>query len=175
MASADRARAVASPILDDLGLELYDLDYSGGTLRILADKPAGADTGGVSIDDLSTATRLISRALDESDVMAGSYTLEVSSPGLERPLRTPAHFAAAIGAEVSVKTTPEHQGERRITGRLAAADAESIDVIDDAGVGHHVSLADVQKARTVFEWGPTGPKSPSKGSKRASTEKARAR
>jgi ribosome maturation factor RimP len=167
VSTIDRVTELVHPILSDLGLELYDAELAGGALRILVDRP-----GGASIDVITTATRLISRALDADDVVPGSYTLEVSSPGLERPLRTPAHFRGAVDVEVSVKTVEGYE-PRRIKGRLLAADDDGIVVGDD--VERRVAYTDIQQARTTFDWGPA-PK-PKGGSGRSSSptnQKARA-
>ncbi len=84
---------------------------AGGVLAVTVDR-----AGGVDLDALTTANRAVSRALDELDPIPGRYSLEVSSPGLERPLRTPAHFARAIGETITVKTRPQVPGERRRRG-----------------------------------------------------------
>jgi ribosome maturation factor RimP len=85
----------------------------------------------------------------------------VSSPGLERPLRTPEHFAAVVGRRVSVKTHPGVEGDRRLEGELLAADDNGF-VVAAAGGERSLAYADVERARTVFEWGgapkPGGPK-----------------
>ena len=99
-ALAGRLRAIVVPILTDLGCELYDLDLAGGVLKVTLDK-----TGGVDIDSIALATRLISRELDHVDPIQSRYTLEVSSPGVERSLRTPDHFRRAIGATIAVRTS----------------------------------------------------------------------
>lgn len=170
MRPADRVQQLVVPILDDLGLELYDLEQAGGVVRVLVDSPDG-----VGLDAITRTTRLLSRALDDDDSITGSYTLEVSSPGLERPLRTPAHFERAVGSLVTVKTTSAHAGERRITGTLTSADDDGLVVVDDEGVEHRVAHAHVEKARTVFVWGPS-PKQAQKGRPKPSTsQKARAR
>ena len=82
---------LVAPIASDLGLDLYDVEQRGGTLRVTLDTPAGS-AGGVTLDDLALASRLVSRELDHDDPIPGRYTLEVTSPGVERALRTPAHF-----------------------------------------------------------------------------------
>jgi ribosome maturation factor RimP len=113
---------------------------------------------------IAATTRAISRALDEHDPIAGQYTLEVSSPGLERPLRTPAHWAWAVGRQVSVKTMPNHPAGRRFAGTVTAAGDDSVTLALDEPVGESLTLAldDIEKARTTFEWGPApkpgGPK-----------------
>ena len=96
-----RARCVA-----ELGLELVDVEHTGGILRVTVDR-AGRRRPRRHQPRL---TRRVSRLLDEHDPVPGRYTLEVSSPGLERPLRTPAHFRRAVGAEVTVKTRRRRRG-----------------------------------------------------------------
>ena len=77
------------------------------------------------------------------------YVLEVSSPGVERPLRVPEHFRRAVGSTVTVKTLPGAQGERRHDGVLDTADDTGI-VVD----GQAIAYADIERARTTFSWGP---------------------
>lgn len=162
MSTADTIRDVVAPILDERGVDLYDVELTGGTLRVLVDRE-----GGVDLDALGELTRSISGALDAADPMPGRYTLEVSSPGLERPLRTPDHFRAAVGSKVSVKTRPGTEGDRRIDGELVDADDEGATVATADGE-RRIAYVDVERARTVFEWGPADkPASPSKGKKKA--------
>ena len=102
----EAVRAVIEPIVVSLDLEVFDLTVDGRTLQLTVDRD-----GGVDLDALTTATQTVSAALDAADptgpdLGSGSYSLEVSSPGLERPLRTPTHFRRAVGATVSVKTGP---------------------------------------------------------------------
>src|SRR5512139_844724 len=87
MSVPERVRAVIEPVVAAQGLELFDLEQAGPVLRVTVDRP-----GGVDMEAIASTTRALSRALDEHDPIAGHYTLEVSSPGLERPLRTPAHW-----------------------------------------------------------------------------------
>lgn len=150
MSAAERVRELVEPLVDEAGLELYDLELAGGTLRILVDRQGGAD-----IDVISTLTRAVSRALDEHDPISGSYTLEVSTPGLERPLRTPTHYAGAIGTTVKVKTRPGVEGERRVEGTVTSADAVAVTVRDATGAERAVRYDEIERARTTFEWGPT--------------------
>jgi ribosome maturation factor RimP len=150
MSTADRVREIVAPLVAAADLELYDLDLGGGILQVLVDRPGGAD-----IDVISRLARTISRALDEHDPIDGGYSLEVGSPGLERPLRTPQHFARAVGESVKVKTRPGTDGERRVAGTIEAADDRSITVRDAEGVEHRVAIDDIERARTVFEWGST--------------------
>ena len=116
MTVADRVRDIVVPLVAEADLDLYDLDLAGGVLQVLVDKP-----GGVDIAEVSRLARAMSRALDEHDPIDGSYTLEVSTPGLERPLRTADHFARSIGMTAKVKTKPGVDGDRRVEGTITAA------------------------------------------------------
>jgi len=154
-----RVRALVEPLVVDLGLELYDLEQRGGTLRVTIDTPPGS-SGSVNLDALATATRLISRELDHSDPIPGRYTLEVTSPGVERPLRIPEHFAREIGKDVALRLRPSDDGRRRIRGLLVASTPDTITVRtginDDATpIEETVSIDQIEKAHTIFEWGPT--------------------
>ena len=104
-------------------------------------------------------TRELSRALDEADPIDGRFTLEVSSPGLERVLRTPAHFASAVGTTVSVKTVPGSPANAASRARSLSVDDDGITLAGDADDDEprRVAFGDIERARTVFEWGP-GPK-----------------
>jgi len=146
-----RLTDVVLPIVSDLGLELYDLEFSGGLLRITVDTPPGS-SGGVDVDQLSRVTRLVSRELDHVDPIPGHYTLEVSSPGLERNLRLPRHFAREVGKTVAVRLSNAVQGERRVTGVLVEAGSEAFTVREESGAERVVPYMDVDRARTVFVW-----------------------
>jgi ribosome maturation factor RimP len=98
----EKVRAIAAPLAAGEGLELVDVELGGAggrtTLRLFIDRD-----GGVSLDDCSSVSRAVSAALDVEDPIQGTYDLEVSSPGLDRPLRTPEHFSKYAGEEVRVK------------------------------------------------------------------------
>jgi ribosome maturation factor RimP len=157
----ERVREVVEPLLAKQSLTVYDVEHTGSALRITVDAP-----GGVDLEAIARATRLISVALDEHDPIPSKYTLEVSSPGLERPLRTPAQYAGAVGTTISVKTNARVDGERRIKGTLVAADADGITVGD-----HTLRYDDIEKARTVFEWGPA----PKPGQTKPAADKKKAK
>jgi ribosome maturation factor RimP len=156
-------RAELTPIVESLGLTVYDVTVTGGArpaLTVLVDRPeAGAS---VDLDTLETATRALSVALDAMDPMRERYLLEVSSPGLERPLRTPAHFAHAVGELVTCKVQDPEGHAARVRGELTAATADTVTISTDDG-DRTLALDAVDAARTVFEWGPA-PK-PGKGSR----------
>jgi ribosome maturation factor RimP len=149
----DRVRALAAPIVADLGLELYDVEMVSGVLRLSVDTKAGGPAG-VTLDNIALISRLVSRELDHNDPMPGRYTLEVSSPGLERALRTPAHFQREVNKVVSVRLRHAVDARRRLQGTLLRADDRGITVcLDDTGTEMSVSYDDIERARTVFVWG----------------------
>ncbi len=167
MAIVDRLHDLVDPLCEELDIELVDLVYEGGVVKISGDQP-----GGISIDAIRDLTKAVSRALDEHDPISGTYTLEVSSPGLERTLRTPAHFIKAVGTDIKVKTKPGVDGDRRLTGKLTEADDESFTVLSDDGTERRLVYDDIHSARTVFEWGPS-PK-PGKTKKKSSSPNRKA-
>ena len=148
MDTAERIRGLVAPLVSDVGAELYDVEYSGDVLRVTIEQD-----GGVGIDVIGRLTRSISHLLDDEDPIAGHYTLEVSSPGLERALRRPEHYARSVGAVVAVKTRPGVEGDRRITGTLVDADDRGF-TVEASEVLRRLAFDDVERARTVFEWGP---------------------
>ncbi len=167
-----RVRELVAPIASDLQLDLYDVEQRGGTMRVTLDTPAGSE-GSVDLDQLALATRLISRELDHQDPIPGKYTLEVTSPGVERSLRTPAHFQREIGKTVSVRLANVESDERRIEGVLVAADdrTATIRTADgDESAERTVDLDSIDRARTVFVWGPR-PKPGGKGAKNTKKSK----
>lgn len=157
MGPAERVRELVEPVLATSDLELVDVEIGRGLVRLSLDRP-----GGIDLEAISAISPAISAALDAADPLPERYHLEVSSPGLERPLRTPEHFRRFVGAKVSVRTLPGVEGERRVTGTLSAADDEGVVVAPDGGEPRRVSYTDMERARTVFEWGPApkpgGPK-----------------
>jgi ribosome maturation factor RimP len=149
---ADKVALLVQPMATDLGLEIYDIDYSGGVLKVVLDTPPGGPSG-VSLDSIALVTRLLGRELDHSDPIPGRYTLEVTSPGLERTMRRPEHFAREVGKVVNVRLHAAVNGTRRVQGLLAAANENVITVRGESGTVD-ISLSDIERARTVFEWGP---------------------
>lgn len=164
MAAEDRAHAVVDPIIEELDLELVDLVYAGGRLKVTIDHPEGLGT-----ELLTKATRMISHEIDLQDPINGAFTLEVTSPGVERPLRTPAHYTRSLGEQVAVKLKPNPEKLRRVKGELTAADDQGITVVND-DAEYALSYEQIAKANTVFDWGP-GPK-PGKGPSKKNTNKA---
>jgi ribosome maturation factor RimP len=158
----DTVTSMVAPILADLSREVYDLEFAGGLLRITVDTPAGGPAG-VDIDQISLITRLLGRELDHNEnAVPGRFTLEVTSPGLERTLRTPYHFAREVGKEVSIRLSTDLNGRRRVAGLLVGATDSTASVrLSDSGETIEVPLSLVDKAKTVFVW-ETQPKPNSK-------------
>lgn len=153
-----RSALTAPGVAEDL--EVYDVEVSPGLVRVLVERP-----GGVDLEALTAANRIVSAALDAHDPISGHYTLEVSSPGLERPLRTPEHFTRQLGQVVKIKTRTGVPGERRVSGKLTGADGAGVTVALGAGGSRRLAYAEIDRARTVFEWTPDS-KRPDPSSKR---------
>jgi ribosome maturation factor RimP len=142
--------ALTEPLLGQLGYELVDLEYAPGRahaqLRIFIDRAAG-----IGLDDCEAVSREVSALLDVEDPVPTGYTLEVSSPGMDRILRTPAHFERFVGERVRVELVNPRSGRRRYTGRLAALNAAGIELeVDGANVT--VSFAEIGRARLAPLW-----------------------
>ena len=141
----DRLIALFEPVLAEQGFELVEVEFvtgpGGGTLRVYIDKPEGID-----IDDITAASPVISDLLDVEDPFPGAYSLEVSSPGLDRVLRKPEHFARFVDNRVKVELAAPRDGRKRYTGMLRRADGESIELeVDNFSVS--IRLADIGRAR----------------------------
>jgi ribosome maturation factor RimP len=147
----DELFALLQPVVSAADLELVDVELRSGVLLVTVDR-----TGGVDLRALTDANRALSTVLDDLDPIPGTYTLEVSSPGVERTLRTPAHFVKAIGETVTVKTRPQVPGDRRLRGELLAADEDGLELAVEGSAEGRMRLAysDIDRARTVFVWGP---------------------
>lgn len=170
MALSDRVRDVVIGALD-ADLIIYDIEQQGGVLRVTLDHADGID-----VDRLAEANRSISRALDDADPIPGRYTLEVTSPGLERTLRTRDHWSGAIGEQVRVKLTPHVDGDRRIDGLVSSVSEDCVVIAREDGSEQRVAFDEVERARTVFEWGPApkpgGPKRTANPSAASRTKEA---
>ena len=160
--------AAIEPVLATLGLEVFDVQLSGSgrarTVRVIVDRD-----GGVDLDAITATAERIQPALDD----LGSYALEVSSPGLERPLNRPEHFRRAVGETVSVKVRDADGEVRRLRGDLVSTDERGVTVnAGDTNSGEHVDYDQIIKARTVFEWG-AAPKPDKRAKKKQQKEVAR--
>jgi ribosome maturation factor RimP len=146
----DRLIASIEPVLKDAGYELVEVEFvmgpGGGTLRIYIDLLKGDGPEGIDVDDCAVASHLISELLDADDPFPGAYSLEVSSPGLDRVLRTPEHFARFVDHRVKVELRVPRDGRKRYTGVLRRTDGESIEMdVDNFSVS--LKIAEIARAR----------------------------
>ncbi len=132
------------PVVEELGYSLWEIECSpgrgSGLVRLYLDAEAG-----ITVEDCARVSRAVSDVLDAEDPIPGEYTLEVSSPGLERPLRTAEHFGRFVGETVFVELAQPQDGRRRFLGLLAAADATTIEVEVD-GQRHVLPVSGIRRA-----------------------------
>jgi ribosome maturation factor RimP len=141
----ERLVGLIEPLLAQLGYELLELEYSPARghalLRLYIDAAAG-----VTLEDCAKVSREVSGRLDTEDPIPGAYTLEVSSPGFDRVLRTQAHFGRFVGARVFVELKEPRAGRRRYTGTLLTVGEGGIELeVDKEHV--HMTFAEIGKAR----------------------------
>jgi ribosome maturation factor RimP len=167
-AVTQRVWELAEPLARGAGLELVDVQFrpEGGRLilRLLLDHAEGPEVpgapGGVRLDELARVSRELGDVLDAHDAVPGRYHLECSSPGLNRPLVRPEHFARAVGQRVSVRTHEPVAGRRQFHGVLEATGDGTVTVHDpDAGVVS-LALAAIERAHTEFEFPSPGGRGP---------------
>ncbi|RBP49181.1 ribosome maturation factor RimP [Arenicella xantha] len=140
------------PGADALGYELVAVEISGGDtsiLRIYIDSPSGK---GVTIDDCAKASRQFSAILDVDDPISSRYTLEVSSPGMDRPLAKPQHFQAVVGQDVKIRMNTLVDGRRRFTGELVEA-TDEFAVVEVDGEQTELLYSEMDRARLVPVYG----------------------
>lgn len=147
---AQQVAELVQPIAERMGLEVVDVQVAGnGTttiLRVLADRP----DGGITVDECARVSEALSRHLDLYDLFAHTYTLEVSSPGLDRPLRTEADYRRFAGRRAEVTMAAPIEGQRRFRGRvLGVVSGAAVLEIDERQV--HLPLDQVASARLTVE------------------------
>jgi ribosome maturation factor RimP len=140
----DRVRAMADPVISDEGMELVDVEYrresKGWVLRLTLDKE-----GGVTLDDCTRISQEVGRSLDVEDFIQAPYTLEVSSPGLTRPLKTEKDFMKYRHRLIKVKTLDPIENRRQFRGRLLGVSENRIEIEEDGGI-FQIPLSNVAKA-----------------------------
>lgn len=139
-----RVWELAEPLVTREGMEIVDIDYRheghGTVLRLYLDRE-----GGVSLDDLGPMSRCLGDVLDVYDIIPGRYTLELSSPGINRRLRRPEHFRRYLGKRVRVRTVARHDGRRSFLGTLLAVEADAI-IIETPEGAQTIRLEDIAQA-----------------------------
>jgi ribosome maturation factor RimP len=152
-----------SPVIADLGLECLGVEYSPSHGNSLVRVYIDALDRPVTVDDCEVVSRQVSATLDVHDPIQGRYTLEVSSPGIDRPLYTPEQFARFVGHQAKLQVNLPIDGRRRFQGPIRAVDNGTISVEQDGVVGA-IAHTNVQKAKLVPDLSPT-PGKASKGKK----------
>ena len=146
-----RTEELLIPILEKYEFELVDVEYvkEAGTwyLRAYIDKP-----GGIAINDCEVVSRELSDLLDKKDFIDDSYILEVSSPGLGRPLKKERDFARSIGAEVEIRTYRMVEGRKEFTGVLEKYDSESVTVSYEDGTKQNFDRKEIALIRLAFDF-----------------------
>lgn len=151
-ATVGRVWELAAPLAENEGMEIVDIELrhersrGGRVLRLYLDK-----AGGPTVDDLSRVSRQLSELLDSQDVVSGAYTLEVSSPGINRPLKRPEHFARYIGKRVRIRTRDLIGGKRSFLGILQDVASESITVAQE-GTRYDIPFATIEKSNYEHDW-----------------------
>ncbi len=160
MAVEERVSELIGPVIAGMSLDLVDVEFAGGILRVTVDQPGG----GITTDALAEVNHAVGPLLDLEDPVPGRYTLEVSSPGLSRKLRTPDHFQRSVDEVVVCKFPPG--GEvRRVKGTLTSAGDDSftllvteVDGVDRDPAPQTISYDELDTATTQFEWRKQKPK-----------------
>ena len=157
---ADEIATLLSPTVSAMGLELLGIEYlpapGGATVRLYIDVPQGeASERSVGIEECEAVSREVSAQLDVEDPISGNYTLEVSSPGMDRPLFGAGHFARFVGESAKVVLKLPQDGRRRLQGAILRVEGTSI-VFDLDGSEFLVDAANVEKARLVPDWAALG-------------------
>jgi ribosome maturation factor RimP len=156
--SNDRLKAVAARVAESHGLEVFEVQFrresSGWVLRVILDKPGGADDV-VGITDCQRVSQDLSAVLDVEEGSLGlpdvKYTLEVSSPGLDRPLRGEADYRRFVGRLTKIVTSEPVEGQSAFAGRLAGVEGAHV-LVDEGRRTHRVPLALIKRARLDVEF-----------------------
>jgi ribosome maturation factor RimP len=151
-ATVERVWRLAAPLAAQEGMEIVDIEFrheggrSGRVLRLYLDKE-----GGLKMDDISQVSRALSDVLDAADAVEGAYTLEVSSPGINRPLRRPEHFARFVGKRIRVRTRDMIQGRRSFLGILDEVVEDRITLSQD-GTEFQIPFSQIEKSNYEHDW-----------------------
>jgi len=152
MGALEEVADLAEAVTRRRSLTLWDIEMAGQPGRQIVRVFVEGVDGRVDLDTVAEVSEEISRALDLKDPIAGRYTLEVSSPGLERSLKRPEHFAASVGRDVVVKTTEKLRGDsHRIEGTITGVEDHAVELQVEHDV-ITIRLDQIKSARTVFEW-----------------------
>lgn len=147
---ADRVQALIEPGVSAMGYELLGVEYHSqgrhSVLRIYIDHPEG-----IGVEDCQAVSRQVSGVLDVEDPIHGQYNLEVSSPGLERPLFSLAHYERFVGEQVVIHLGAPLDGRRKFSGRLKAVEGEEV-IVEQDGEEFVIPFANIEKGRLRPDW-----------------------
>ena len=168
----ERLIALIEPVLAQLGYELVELEYAAGrtsaVVRIFIDQPAG-----ISVDDCERVSRDVAALLDVDDPIPTAYTLEVSSPGVNRRLARPEHYARYVGQRIRVRTVVPLDGRRNFLGELLECTPTDFALRLANGAEVRIAYAAVQRANYEHDFGGAALRKPSAGSAALSARKGR--
>ncbi len=145
MAVTDRLQTLIEPVIADLGFELVGVEYLSNPKNRVVRVYIDAEPDGIVVEDCERVSREVSALLDVEEPVPGQYTLEVSSPGVERPLFTGAHFARFVGETAAVQLLAPLDGRRRFKGPIVRADETSV-VLNVDGQEVEMAIADIARA-----------------------------
>lgn len=151
-ATTTRVWQLAAPLVESEGMEIVDIDFRhegsrhGRVLRLYLDKE-----GGPNVDDLSRVSRQLSELLDAEGSIEGAYTLEVSSPGINRPLKKPDHFARFVGKRIRVRTRDLIDGRRSFLGILGQVVEDSV-ILTQEGKRYQIPFSMIEKSNYEHDW-----------------------
>ena len=149
---AEQIRIILDPILESMGLSLWEMEFHKQgpqwLLRIYIDREAG----GVTLNDCETVSRDLSAALDVEDCIPHAYTLEVSSPGLDRTLTKPEHFVRFTGSMVKIKTYQSVNGQKVFRGKLLGLLGDTVKAELESGTVLELTMASIAKASLEVEF-----------------------
>ena len=149
MDPAKRVETIIAPTLQDMGFDLVRVRISGAqrrTLQIMAER---LDDGTMTVEDCATISRAVSTLLDVEDPIKGSYTLEVSSPGLDRPLTRPKDYTRFAGLEAKIELREPMDGQRRFRGRIAGLADDQVQ-LDTEDTRIAIPYADIERAKLIL-------------------------
>lgn len=148
MVSVRTIEAIVEPAVKALGYELYACELSlgsgrRGVLRILID--------GVNLDDCAVISRQVSTALDVADPISSRYTLEVSSPGMDRPLLKPAHYEKALGKKAKIRLNIAKENQKTFIGKIVKFEEDQVTLLQEDNTELVLKFEDIEKARLLIE------------------------
>ena len=145
-------RTIAQEVVSGLGFELVDIELTGNRsqqlIRIFIQKPEG-----ILLSDCVAVSRELGERFDDKNVIENSYRLEISSPGIERPLRKVQDFERYVGHRVRIRLKSKQEGKRRIVGKIVEVDDNMVRIISKNGQKASFSLADIAKTNLDVDWG----------------------